>query len=63
MTRKDYRLIASNLAELNTAIGNYRNACSVQLDFDRFISCLCADLKADNPNFDSAKFREAVYEE
>lgn len=61
MTRKDYRLIADRLAELHADIQNYRDACTVELDFDRFVSRLTSDLKADNYRFDSAKFREAVY--
>lgn len=61
MTRKDYKLIAARLAELQADIENYRDACTVQLDFDRFVSRLTSDLKSDNYRFDSSKFREAVY--
>jgi hypothetical protein len=61
MTRKDYQLIANRLAMLQDDIQNYRDACTVQLDFDRFVSDLCFDLKQDNSNFNSAKFREKVY--
>jgi hypothetical protein len=57
MTHKDYKLIAERLKELGDDIYTAGHA-SV---FDRFIARLCADLKKDNANFDSAKFREKVY--
>jgi hypothetical protein len=57
MTRKDYKLIAARLKELGDDIYTTGQA-SV---FDRFVSRLCADLIQDNPDFNSAKFREAVY--
>jgi len=58
MTRKDYKLIAAYLNEMKDAPGFYK---AYAMTFDRIVSNLCADLKQDNPNFDSAKFREKVY--
>jgi hypothetical protein len=61
MTRKDYVLIATRLIELRQDLKEFCEGCEGSEPFDRFMSRLCADLKQDNPNFDSAKFREKVY--
>jgi hypothetical protein len=64
MTRKDYKLIANRLAELYEDIKMTETEVGPDaLDFDRFMSRLCSDLKQDNQNFNSAKFRDAVYHE
>ena len=55
MTRKDYKIIASNLAVILQA-SNAKDSVIVRtlvLDF-------CKDLKTDNPRFDESKFLMAV---
>ena len=55
MTRKDYQLIAGNLAVILQA-SNGKDSVVVRtlvLDF-------CKDLKADNSRFDESKFLKAV---
>ena len=59
MTRKDYKLIASRINDLRDDV--YREPSASICHFDRFVSGLCRDLQQDNPDFDSAKFRDAVY--
>lgn len=57
MTKKDYQILVKHLNDLYQDVEiNGQN-----IDFDRFMSRLCASLKKDNENFDSAKFREKVY--
>jgi len=58
MTRKDYVLIATYLNEFKDTPGLYK---AYAMTFDRIVSNLCADLKQDNPEFNSAKFRDKVY--
>jgi len=55
MTRKDYKLIASNLAVILQASGNKD---SIMLR--TAVHGLMQDLKEDNPRFDQEKFMEAV---
>lgn len=55
MTRKDYQLIAGNLAVILQASNGKDSAVvrTLVLDF-------CKDLKADNSRFDESKFLKAV---
>lgn len=64
MTRKDYKLIAKKLNTLRSGLDALgEEAGTSRIVFSGFLSQLCNDLKQDNPNFNSAKFRDAVYEE
>ena len=58
MTRKDYRLLADVLAEMKNDLAGDKNP---MLAFDALVSRMCHVLRADNPNFNSAVFRVAVY--
>ena len=56
MTRKDYKLIAS---ELNDTLMKY--GYSGVPTFGDAVDALIIALKSDNPRFNEDKFREAVY--
>jgi hypothetical protein len=55
MTRKDYKLIAGNLAVILQATNSKNSEVVKTLVLD-----LCKDLKTDNPRFDETKFLMAV---
>ena len=61
MTRKDYKMLAWNLNELIEEMRTNNADSRAILAFDRMVSRLCSDLKGDNSNFNSARFRDAVY--
>lgn len=55
MTRKDYKIIAGNLAVILQATNSKDSTIVKTLVLD-----LCKDLKTDNPRFDESKFLMAV---
>lgn len=62
MTRKDYEAIATVLHEaLQNAPGRRWYEDRYSEWFDTAINDFCDMFAADNPNFDSNRFREAVY--
>lgn len=58
MTRKHYRMIAEVLAEMKLELDADKNP---SLAFDALVSRLAHVMKADNANFNSSVFRDAVY--
>lgn len=60
MTRKDYKRIAS-------ALRHVRNEIEIDPDMepgealDKAVGFLVHELRMDNPRFDPARFREAIY--
>lgn len=57
MSRKHYKMIANNLNELIEEMRTNKADSGTILAFDRMISRICSDLKVDNSNFNSARFR------
>lgn len=62
MTTKDYKILARRLNFLCIDLRRINDSQDI-LSFDKFVSALCFDLKEDNPNFASATFRDAIYQE
>lgn len=63
MTRKEYVLLAERFGRVLATIdfGNVAEDLSARRTVLAAIKDLCADLVADNPRFDSEKFRRAIF--